>query len=172
MNKKLLAIIVITISMIILVGLASLLIVQKSSTKEKETKEEVLKEDQTKVIGGVEHKIEVKKNPTQDEIVSIMHKMTHQKVIARDKWGAIEMTPENIDKVYEVIKPSKFKDKEDLLLITEKWKQGDFSEVDKDHNFFWKLQNGNIGKAFGVVSEEEEKQFIENNFRNNKSVEK
>ncbi|KMY53120.1 hypothetical protein AC623_03265 [Bacillus sp. FJAT-27231] len=172
MNKKLLAIIVITISMIILVGLASLLIVQKSSPKEKETKEEVSKEDQTKVIGGVENKIEVKKNPTQDEIVSIMHKMTHQKVIARDKWGAIEMTPANIDKVYEVIKPSKFKDKEDLLLITEKWKQGDFSEVDKDHNFFWKLQNGNIGKAFGVVSEEEEMQFIKNNFRNNKSVEK
>ena len=55
-------------------------------------------------------------------------------------------------------------DKSDLLQILAKWEREDFSQIDHDHNYFWKKQGGTIGKAYGIMTEEQEKEFIENNF--------
>ncbi|WJH33740.1 DUF6241 domain-containing protein [Paenibacillus sp. CC-CFT747] len=54
---------------------------------------------------------------------------------------------------------------EKLLEIARKWKAGDFSTVDQDHNFFWGLEGGNLGKAEGILSAAEEKEFIEKTFK-------
>ena len=56
-------------------------------------------------------------------------------------------------------------EKEVLLKVLTKWKDGDFREVDKDHNKVLKLQGGNVGNAYGVLSLEDEKIFLNNNFK-------
>ncbi len=57
------------------------------------------------------------------------------------KWGAIPMSKEN----------------------AERWINKDFSKVVDDHNYFGKLQGGNIGKATGVMNTLEEQIFYLNN---------
>jgi len=105
------------------------------------------------------------------DVLRIMNQMTHQKVVAADKWGAIPMTVENINDVYDHVESSSYDEKEDLLKILAKWKAGDFSEVDKDHNKVLKLQGGNVGHAHDILSPEDEKLFIDNNFKHSDQVE-
>ncbi|MEH7225632.1 PRK06770 family protein [Bacillus sp. JJ1566] len=120
--------------------------------------------EQTKKIGGVTYDLNLSETPEESEVISVMHHMTHQKVKADKKWGAKPMIPDTINKMIDVVSKSDFNRKEELLAILERWKNGDFSLVDVDHNYFWDYQNGTIGKAYGVMSEAEEKRFILNNF--------
>ncbi|WJH37103.1 DUF6241 domain-containing protein [Paenibacillus sp. CC-CFT747] len=104
---------------------------------------------------------------TQDDMTALLHHMTHQKVKADDKWLSVEMTPEHIKEAREIVE--KFgKDWEkgnDFLEIVKRWEAGGFSQVDKDHNYFWTLEGGTVGEATGILSSEEEKAFIEKNFK-------
>ena len=52
-----------------------------------------------------------------------------------------------------------------LMNIITKWEKEDFSTVAEDHNSLWELQDGTIGKAYGTMTEEEELEFIKNNFK-------
>ncbi|MFS0781664.1 DUF6241 domain-containing protein [Bacillus sp. 1P06AnD] len=105
---------------------------------------------------------------SEERIVEAMHKMSHQKVEANTKWGALQMNEANINEIANILANTKtsLPHKEQLERIIEKWKSGDFSSADKDHNYIWKLQDGNIGKATGVLSAEEEQEFIKANFDN------
>jgi hypothetical protein len=150
---------------------------QKEEIKEKAEAAGVTTEEfieQTQAIKGISYKVDLDENATQDEVMAVMHKMTHQKVRAEQKWGAIPMIPETINDVYEVVAKSNFDRKEDLLAILERWKKGDFSRADDDHNYFWTHQGGTIGKAYGLMSEKEEAEFIRNNFEKegNKKLDK
>lgn len=131
-------------------------------TVNKEKKE--VDKQQTAKIGGVQYDIGIGDSSSQDAVIEVMHKMTHQKVKAKEKWGAIPMIPDTINQVYEIVKSSEFEQKDDLLAILDKWKKGIFSEVDADHNHFWTYQGGTIGKAYGIMSKSEEETFIQNNF--------
>jgi hypothetical protein len=93
-----------------------------------------------------------------------MHNMTHKKVKAEEKWGAVPMIPDTINKVYDIVVNSQFEQKNDLLAILAKWKDGHFRQIDIDHNYFWNYKDGTIGKAYGVMSKSEEDTFILNNF--------
>ncbi|MFL6558108.1 MAG: DUF6241 domain-containing protein, partial [Bacillus sp. (in: firmicutes)] len=126
--------------------------VQDKVNKEKK---EVDKQ-QTAKIGGVQYDIGIDDSSSQDAVIEVMHKMTHQKVKAKEKWGAIPMIPDTINQVYNIVKNSEFKQKDDLLAILHKWKKGTFSEIDDDHNFFWTYQGGTVGKAYGIMSKSEE----------------
>ncbi|RFB18506.1 hypothetical protein DZB84_06265 [Bacillus sp. HNG] len=134
-----------------------------SSSNQDSTKVDEFKE-QTKKIGGVTYDLKLSQTPDESEIIEVMHHMTHQKVKADKKWGAKPMIPETINEIYEVVSKSDFARKEDLLAILERWKNGDFSQADDDHNYFWDYQNGTVGAAYGIMSEAEEKRFILNNF--------
>lgn len=101
-------------------------------------------------------------------VISTMHEMTHQKVVADEKWGATQMTEERINMLYNIVKYSTYHEKFDLLKILSKWKAGDFRTVDSDHNMLWKMQDGTVGEATGILSEEEEQKFIEKTFKNEK----
>ncbi|MCA1024878.1 DUF6241 domain-containing protein [Cytobacillus sp. FSL W7-1323] len=103
-------------------------------------------------------------NSTQSEVIDVMHKMTHQKVKASEKWGSVRMSEQAIEEVKKTIENNQFEHEEELLTILDKWSKGDFSNVDNDHNYFWSLQNGTIGKATGILSPEEEEAFIEKYF--------
>lgn len=122
------------------------------------------KEAQFGEIGGASAKLQITKDSTEEDLVKAMHSMTHQKVIAEQKWGAIPMSKENAEKVRSILNESNFETKEELLAIAERWINKDFSKVVDDHNYFWKLQGGNIGKATGVMDPLEEQTFSLNNF--------
>jgi hypothetical protein len=93
-----------------------------------------------------------------------MHKMTHQKVRAEKKIGAIPMSNDTISQVETIVSSSQFPLKEDLLEILKQWKIGNFSRADQDHNFLWTQQEGTIGKAYGLLGLAEEEEFISKNF--------
>lgn len=134
-----------------------------TSSKQKSNSVDESKE-QTKKIGGVTYDLNVSQSSEERDLIVVMHHMTHQKVKADEKWGAKPMIPETINEVYDIVSNSNFAREEDLLAILERWKNGDFSRVDDDHNYFWNYQNGTIGEAYGILSEAEEKRFIINNF--------
>jgi hypothetical protein len=127
------------------------------------TKQEEYQE-QTKNIGGQIFELELNDATTEGEIIEIMHKMTHQKVKAEDKWGAIPMSEHTVTQVLEFLEKSNFASKEDLKEIAEKWKNGNFQSVDQDHNYFWAWQGGTVGRAYGIMTSGEEEEFIKNNF--------
>ncbi len=101
---------------------------------------------------------------SEQDVVTAMHHMSHQKVIAEQKWGAVPLTEGNIKLVHEIISNSEFKHKVFLMEISERWLSKDFSTIDDDHNYFWKLQGGTVGKAKGIMTKEQEEAYIEKNF--------
>ncbi|WP_269765893.1 DUF6241 domain-containing protein [Domibacillus aminovorans] len=96
--------------------------------------------------------------------------MTHQKVVAQDKYGALRMTPANIWAMKEALLEDgdEYASIETVLQIINRWEAGDFSQVDKDHNILWELGNGRtdkIGEATGIMTPEEEQAFIDKYFK-------
>ena len=61
------------------------------------------RQEQTGCIGGIEQTIENDSIKKLDDALETLHKMTHQKVTAEDKWGAIPMTEANVRAVKEQI---------------------------------------------------------------------
>ncbi|MFK7695983.1 DUF6241 domain-containing protein [Paenibacillus sp. HJGM_3] len=102
----------------------------------------------------------------EEDVINLMHHMTHQKVKASDKWTSIQMTSNRVRLIGELIeqKGQTWKNRDQLLKITKKWEAGDFSKIDDDHNYLWSLEDGSIGKATGILSAEEEQAFIVKTF--------
>lgn len=103
------------------------------------------------------------KSIDEQRIQQIIHEMSHQKVKAKQKWGAILITQDRVGELIEVTESSEnWEHREVYLDILYRWYDGDFSQADKDHNAIWKLQGGTIGKASGLLNAIEEKKFISN----------
>jgi len=165
----------IVLSLVVIVFLVALVfggqwLFSKSKNKEEEivtaSAEEIAegKSPQSKEVPGALPTLDISSSSSQDDVMSVMHKMTHQKIIANEKWGAILMTEENIVTVHEIIELSNYPNKNELLKITKRWINGDFGTIDNDHNIIWTLQGGSIGKAQGIMTPEEERWFIIHNF--------
>jgi hypothetical protein len=90
-----------------------------------------------------------------------IHGMSHQKVEADEKWGFYPITEERIQWLLEGLDITNLKNEDDYRQILDRWANGDFSKVDIDHNIIWEMQKGNIGKATGILSPEEEQAYIE-----------
>ncbi|HFJ9283531.1 TPA: PRK06770 family protein [Bacillus toyonensis] len=104
---------------------------------------------------------EEKQQASEDEIISTMHRMVHQKVKSSEKWGFIEMTNKEIRSAKEAVESStNFKNKSKLLATLERWEKGDFSQTVEEHNFLWEIQGGDTGKATERLSSEEEKKYV------------
>lgn len=103
---------------------------------------------------------------TEYGVQNAIHQLSHQKIKAKDgkKWGAIQITPERINRLIEVIEANDYEHKSLYLEILNNWKDGDFSKSDHEHNEMWRLQGGTIGEATGLLSSAEEKEFIEQHF--------
>ena len=98
---------------------------------------------------------------TEEEILNFMHGMSHQKVIAEEKWIYYEMTNERIQFLLHVVKNGNYENSDDYLDILNRWAKEDFSDADKDHNRIWNLQGGTVGKATGVMSPKEEQEYLD-----------
>lgn len=81
-----------------------------------------------KVMSQQDKKVaEEKPQFSEDEIISTMHRMVHQKVKSSDKWGFIEMTNKEIRSAKNAVESStNFKYKAKLLSTLERWEKGDF----------------------------------------------
>ncbi|MBD8069876.1 DUF6241 domain-containing protein [Bacillus sp. PS06] len=101
---------------------------------------------------------------SESAVQDAIHKMSHQKVKADKKWGALQITPARIDRLIEVIQANDYKHESTYLHILNNWKDGDFSRAHHDHNSIWELQGGTVGKATGVLSAEEEARYVQRNF--------
>ncbi|MBO0587167.1 DUF6241 domain-containing protein [Sporosarcina sp. E16_8] len=117
---------------------------------------------------------EKRKIPVEEEFPTSMeeygiqeaiHGMSHQKVSAEDKWGFIPMTQDRVARLIEVVEANKYVSAPVYLDILNRWASNDFTRADKDHNAIWDLQEGNIGKASGLLSIEEERAFIKKHFK-------
>jgi len=121
--------------------------------------------EQTKKVIGAKKDFIISKTSNEEAIIEDMHEMTHQKVQAEHKQGAIEMTKDHVDVIYDIVKESDFVHKDKLISILTRWKQNDFNKIVDDHNVLWEIQGGKVGKATDQLTTREEKEFIENNFR-------
>lgn len=101
----------------------------------------------------------------EKDFIQIVHQMTHQKVSAHDKWGAIEITEERIHQLIGHLSEVEYENEPQYLATLNAWKDGDFSNVVDVHNRIWKAQGGNIGKAYGIMTVEEEARYVESKFR-------
>ncbi|MFP7296775.1 DUF6241 domain-containing protein [Neobacillus niacini] len=107
----------------------------------------------------------IDKSPTEKDIAEILHNMTHQKVRSEEKWGFVQITEVNLLAVKEVLqKNSDFNKNIDFLSIVNDWLSADFSNIVRDHNVIWENKNGNVGKAYGILSPSEEQALIREHF--------
>ncbi len=79
--------------------------------------------------------------------------------------GRERITQEKVDRLLTVVKMNDYKYKDLYISILERWSKGDFSNAVDDHNKIWELQGGddttNSGRATRLLSPEEEEQYIE-----------
>lgn len=104
---------------------------------------------------------------SDQQLLKEVHGMTHQKVAAEPKWGSSEITKDKVLKLYETVQKRDFADgdlKEMLLNILEPWTHGDFSNAVTAHNDIWSYLDGSVGKATRLLTAQEEKEYIKQNF--------
>ncbi|APC65564.1 hypothetical protein AAV35_14110 [Salimicrobium jeotgali] len=139
---------------------------EKPKKKEEEKEVEELSEEKFE-----ESSDEEELNPFGDEkkadtvpestIRDYIHQMSHQKVQAEQKWGFYRITEERINWLSDKVKRNEYSEGDQYENILNAWSNGNFSNIDEHHNTIWKMQGGNVGKATGVLSEEEEQAYID-----------
>ena len=120
-----------------------------------------LKDDinQAKIALGIDQ------SPSEGDILEILHNMTHQKVRSEEKWGFVQMTEVNLLAVKEVLQENPaFNQNIDMLAIVTDWLNNDFSNIVAEHNSIWKMKDGSVGKAYGILSPSEEAALIKEQF--------
>lgn len=124
---------------------------------ENQTQEESVSETE-------KEEVEEKVITTESEFMEVFHHMTHQKVEASPKWGAVQITEQRIDQMLAVLETNELEHEEFYHKTLSAWKKGDFSNAIHTHNEIWNMQNGTIGKATDLLSKAEEEKYIETHF--------
>jgi hypothetical protein len=141
---------------------------EDSEDEGSEIEKALAQEAETKVLMGRElYGSWLHMDITQEsQFLNAIHYMTHQKVQANSKQGALEITPERIDIMLE--QAEAFSDSEHYPFYIEvltAWDEGDFSNAVYAHNYVWNANDGDIGEAYGLFDESQEAEFVEANFR-------
>lgn len=92
-----------------------------------------------------------------------IQQMAHQKILAPIKEYSVMITPERIATLLLMVKENKddYEYSDKYLDILNRWKQGDFKSVDKDHNELADIQGTKKdGMATGISTEEQENNYI------------
>lgn len=86
------------------------------------------------------------------KIYDIMHRMANTKIIAEDNkvWGELPIDESSLRDLRELISEIDYEDREYLLNVISRWEEGDFSEADDEHNYFWTKLGGTVGRAIDV----------------------
>lgn len=109
---------------------------------------------------------EVELDMTESEVQTYFHLMTHQHVKADKKWGAVESSPQNIKNLLTIVKANQdaYEYNQYYIEVLELWSEGNFSNAVSVHNTIWKWKGGTVGRATGLLSDEEKRKFVEENF--------
>lgn len=103
----------------------------------------------------------------EKRIQKYLHLMTHQKVEAKEKWGAVEMTPENIGNLLTIVESNQgqYENATYYIEVLTQWQKGDFTNAVEVHNYIWQLNGGTVGRATGPLDAAEEQIYIKKNFK-------
>ncbi len=84
-----------------------------------------------------------------ENIYDIFHRMSNTKINAEDNqiWGKIEITPEYISSLKNLIEKVDYADKDYMLEVLKRWENNDFTQTVEEHNYFWKKLGGTVGRA-------------------------
>lgn len=96
-------------------------------------------------------------------IQEAIQQMAHQKIIAESKLRSIMITPKRIDVLLQIVEGNKdkYEYSDKYLDILKRWKKGDFTKVDEDHNIIMQIQgHEQNGTATGIATEEQEIHYI------------
>ena len=110
------------------------------------------------------------KKLNKGNLVDAMHLMTHQKILATEKAGAIPMTHDNLKEVRDYLELLRDKNKiksddyHQLDRIIERWEQAIFDEIDQEQDMLLEEMYAAIGFSNGLATRAEEELFILNNF--------
>ncbi|TMU84110.1 hypothetical protein FGG79_18430 [Bacillus sp. BHET2] len=119
------------------------------------------REDAKKEVKGGNPFDEKVKTPLSEVVMQqYIHAMSHQKVQAKEKWSYFKITDERIDFLLSQLEINQYDYEETYKDILTSWKEGDFSEAVSDHNKIWRIQEGTIGKATGLLSPKAEEAYI------------
>jgi len=104
-----------------------------------------------------------KKKIQEKDILNKVHQMANTLIVAEDNqvWGQQEITKEKIDELISDLNNSGLKYKGQVIIILNRWKSGDFSQIISDHNYVWNLLDGSVGRAI-KANEEAVKKTIAN----------
>jgi len=163
--------------MIAVIGLVGIIIYGLTGTEAPIIKKDgIITEKKTEDGGTIIEVKETLKKPVEEEfpmtlkdfqIADAIHAMSHQKIKAEEKWSFLPLTAERVTRLMDVIETNKnqYENSAIYLRILTRWSENDFSEIDREHNEIWELQDGNIGRATGILSHEEELKFIEKYYK-------
>lgn len=116
--------------------------------------------DQKEVKGGNPFGEKVKTPLSEVLMQQYIHAMSHQKVQAKEKWSYFKITDERIDFLLNQLEINQYKHEETYKDILMRWKEDNFSDAVSDHNDIWRIQEGTIGKATGLLSPKAEEAYI------------
>jgi hypothetical protein len=88
---------------------------------------------------------------TYDEnfVYSAMHKMANTKITAEDgmKWGSIAINKKNINLIKSIVEKIDYRDRPYLLSVLKRWGNYNFEFAPEEHNYFWEMLGGTVGRA-------------------------
>jgi hypothetical protein len=87
------------------------------------------------------------------QILDTIHWMANTLIIADAIWGRLFITNGRVNGlIIEVMASSQFtaNEKDRLLQILWGWRDRDFSQGVRDHNFVWTMLDGTVGRAYGL----------------------
>lgn len=102
--------------------------------------------------------------PSEKAFSDDLHHMSHQKVKADRKWGHLEITDERISEMIDTAEESSYEYRDFYIETLEAWQNDHFANAVEVHNTIWNANNGTVGKAYGLMSESEESEYIERHF--------
>lgn len=143
----------------------------KETTNEADTVDEATGSsvDPARYVSDSEESISADGIPKESKFQDYIHGMTHQKVVAKDKWGIYQISEERIDNMLEVLEKvqgtnEEYKYQDFYVETLEEWDEGDFSNAVEVHNYIWDLNGGTIGKAKRLMTTEEEQKYIDQTY--------
>lgn len=128
------------------------------------------RDESTEATGKTETKKAASKGSAdmdETKVQIYLHQMTHQKIIADEKRGAVEMSADNIANMLKIVRANydhyEHSDFYEEALLA--WEQGDFSNAVSVHNTIWNWHKGTVGRATGLMSQEQEEQYVKSHFQ-------
>jgi hypothetical protein len=109
---------------------------------------------------------------SQNEMWVQMHAMANSKIISADDRyiGIVKIEANKVDELIAITEKSNYSDKDILLDILYRWKNGDFRQCVDDHNYLWDNLGGEVGRAIRLMDDVRlaMENYIEPNYSGNK----